>query len=70
VVLAQMAKGNIITEKKEKRDFKVYQLLLILNWKAIEKDQQLISESLRDYMKKWFENKKPTDLIMTSTKMD
>jgi penicillin-binding protein 1A len=44
VVLAQMAKGNIITEK-EKRDSKVYQLLLILNWKAIEKDQQLISES-------------------------
>jgi hypothetical protein len=42
MVLAQMAKGN--TEKK-KRDFKVYQLLLILNWKAIEKDQRLISES-------------------------
>jgi hypothetical protein len=44
VVLAQMAKGNIITEKKKER-LKVYQLLLILNWKAIEKDQQLISES-------------------------
>jgi hypothetical protein len=28
-------------------------------------------EYLRDYMKKWVdENKKPTDLIMTSTKMD
>jgi hypothetical protein len=40
-----------------------------LNWKAIE-DQQLISESTFDYMKKWVdENKKPTDLIMTSTKM-
>jgi hypothetical protein len=38
-----MAKGNIYG--KEKRDFKVYQLLLILNWKAIEKDQRLISET-------------------------
>jgi hypothetical protein len=28
-----MAKGDIITEK-EKKDYKVYQLLLILNWKA------------------------------------
>jgi penicillin-binding protein 1A len=58
VVLAQMAKGNIITEKEKKRD-SVYQLLLILNWKAIE-DQRLISESTCDYMKKWVdENKKP-----------
>jgi hypothetical protein len=43
VVLAQMAKGNNITEKKEK-ETQSYQLL-ILNWKATEKDQQLISES-------------------------
>jgi penicillin-binding protein 1A len=58
VVLAQMAKGNIITEK-EKR-LKVYQLLLILNWKAIEGSATYFREYLRDYMKKWVdENKKP-----------
>jgi membrane peptidoglycan carboxypeptidase len=33
---------------------------LILNWKAIEKDQRLIQRVPRDYMKKWVdENKKP-----------
>jgi hypothetical protein len=41
-VVLQMAKGNII--RKEKR-LQSLPLLLILNWKAIEKDQQLISES-------------------------
>jgi hypothetical protein len=65
-----MAKGDIITEK-EKKDYKVYQLPLILNWKAIEKDQQLISEYLRDYMKNGLmKTRNQTDLIMTSTKMD
>jgi hypothetical protein len=64
-----MAKGDIITEK-EKKDYKVYQLPLILNWKAIEKDQQLISES-SDYMKNGLmKTRNQTDLIMTSTKMD
>jgi hypothetical protein len=42
-VVLEMAKGNIITEKK--KETQSLQLLLILNWKAIEKDQQLISES-------------------------
>jgi hypothetical protein len=38
-----MAKGNIIEKRKER--LQSLPLLLILNWKAIEKDQQLISES-------------------------
>jgi penicillin-binding protein 1A len=57
--------------RKRKKRLKVYQLLLILNWKAIEGSATYFREYLRDYMKKWVdENKKPTDLIMTSTKMD
>jgi penicillin-binding protein 1A len=64
VVLAQMAKGNIIGKRKETQSL---QLLLILNWKAIEGSATYFREYLRDYMKKWVdENKKPTDLIMTS----
>jgi hypothetical protein len=55
--------------EKEKR-LKVYQLLLILNWKAIE-DQTYFREYLRDYMKNGLmKTRSPTDLIMTSTKMD
>jgi penicillin-binding protein 1A len=54
VVLAQMAKGYYYGKEK-----KVYQLLLILNWKAIEGSATYFREYLRDYMKKWVdENKK------------
>jgi penicillin-binding protein 1A len=69
VVLAQMAKRILLRKKKER--LQSLPLLLILNWKAIEKDQQLISERLRDYMKNGLmKTRSPTDLIMTSTKMD
>jgi penicillin-binding protein 1A len=47
--LAQMAKGNIITEKE--KETQSLPLLLILNWKAIEGSATYFREYLRDYMK-------------------
>jgi hypothetical protein len=66
--LLRWQKGHYYGKKRETQSLP---LLLILNWKAIEKDQQLISERVRDYMKNGLmKTRNLTDLIMTSTKMD
>jgi penicillin-binding protein 1A len=58
VVLAQMAKGNIITEKK-KRDSK-FTITLDFKLESHRGSATYFREYLRDYMKKWVdENKKP-----------
>jgi penicillin-binding protein 1A len=58
VYLLRWRKEILLRKRKER--LKVYQLLLILNWKAIEGSATYFREYLRDYMKKWVdENKKP-----------
>jgi penicillin-binding protein 1A len=61
---------EILLRKKKKR-LQSLPLLLILNWKAIEGSATYFREYLRDYMKNGLmKTRSPTDLIMTSTKMD